>query len=165
MIGVLSNAGLVVTVFLPWRFIAIDAPAAAGPHRGALLTVAASQQAIEGIHRVLAAQSVARAALEVLVFAGALVGGTLGLLPWITGQTVGQRRLAVTAWLTLAAVTAACWVVPAFEPATRLSIHIDAITAPAAYAAFGLALTAVATVLLAMICHPPVPDPPTNWRR
>lgn len=160
-IGVLSNAGLVVTVFLPWRFTTIDAPAPTAPRPGGPLTVAATHEALDAVHRVLAAESVARAALEVVVLAGALVGGTLGLWPWISGKAVRRRHLCVAAWSTLAAATAACWVVPAFEPATALSVHVGAITAPAAYAAFGLASTAVAAMLLASTPRSIALDPPT----
>lgn len=153
LLGVFCNTGLVVTVFLPWRFERVLTASPGANHLSAPLTLAATRQGFDAVHRVLAAQSVARAILEVGVLVGALAGGALGLHPWLTGRTAPSRYLVATAVTTFAAATGALWVVPAFQPVTRLTVRVEAVSAPAAYAAFGLALVAAATSVVVARHH------------
>ncbi|MHB8220245.1 MAG: hypothetical protein ACYDHU_07970 [Acidimicrobiales bacterium] len=147
------DACLVVTVFFPWKLATIHAAPPATRRGATPLTLTATHQALEAVHRVLAAQSVARAVLEVLVLVGALTGGAIGLVPWLTGRTIRGRFPVVTAVVTLAATAAACWAVPAFQPVTALTVHIAAVSAPAAYAAFSLALFAVGAAVVVSRHH------------
>lgn len=148
--AVVIDLGLVASLFVPWRTLDVDAPALPAGRPVPALGTAATGRAVDAVHRTLVLQSLAWAALELLVLAAALVGAFL-----VVRRTIGRARplrdraargLALGA---VACAAAACWVVPAFGSSGSLTVHLVATAAPGAYLGFALAVTAGAATVAA----------------
>jgi hypothetical protein len=139
--GAALNLGLIVTVFFPWRTVVVTTVALSPGKPADPLGIVATESALDGVHRVLAAQTASRVALEILVLCCALAGVVYLLAPlWLGAPARRPRTLRVSSLIAVAATAAACWVVPAFQPHSSLTVRLDAVTAPAAYVACSLAV-------------------------